>query len=108
MIPDDKKKGTDTPSTNSVPASPGPVVNQLDDNARETFATGRPLEDGPDLQQCKHCRKSILKTSMKTHLVACLKAKREKAQRKKEQKEAREREKKEAIKEDKDDDGDGR
>jgi SAGA-associated factor 73 len=107
-IADDKKKGTDTPSTNSVPASPGPVVNQLDDNARDTFATGRPLEDSLELQQCKHCKKSILKTAAKTHLVACLKAKKEKAQRKKEQKEAREREKKEAGKEDKDDDGDTR
>jgi len=68
----------------------------LDDSARETFPTGRPLEDSPDLQQCKHCKKSILKTAAKTHLTACLKAKREKAQRKKEQKEAREREKKEA------------
>lgn len=105
--PDDKKtKGIDTPSTNSV-GSPGPVVNQLDDSARETFATGRPLEDSPDLQQCKHCKKSILKTAAKTHVVACLKAKKEKAQRKKEQKEVRDREKKEAAME-KDDDGDTR
>ena len=105
---DDKKRGTDTPSTNSVPASPGPVVNPLDDNARETFATGRPLEDSPDLQVCKHCKKSILKTAAKGHLVACLKAKKEKAQRKKEQKEAREREKRGLGEEKKDDDGDTR
>ncbi|WKT48977.1 hypothetical protein QSH57_013907 [Fusarium oxysporum f. sp. vasinfectum] len=36
--------------------SPGPVVNELDETSRETFATGRPLEDSPDLQQCKHSR----------------------------------------------------
>ncbi|KAH6665027.1 hypothetical protein B0J14DRAFT_621080 [Halenospora varia] len=94
VIDEDRKKGTDTPSTTSVPASPGPVVNQLDESARETFATGRPLEDNLEIQQCKHCKKSILKTTIKAHVVACLRAKKEKAQRKKEQKEAREREKK--------------
>ncbi|KAF5138512.1 hypothetical protein E5D57_002298 [Metarhizium anisopliae] len=67
------------------------VVNQLDDTARETFATGRPLEDSPDLQQCKHCKKSILKTAAKAHIAQCLKLKKEKAQRKKEAREARER-----------------
>lgn len=74
--------------------SPGPVVNILDDSARETFATGRPLEDSPDLQVCKHCKKSILKTAARLHVQACLKAKREKLQKKKEAKEARDREKK--------------
>ena len=100
----------DTPSTNSID-SPGPVVNQLDDMARETFTTGRPLEDSPDLQQCKHCKKSILKSAVKAHVAACLKVKKEKAQRKKEQKEARERLAKEKdIGEDakKDEDGDTR
>ncbi|KAG9228006.1 SCA7, zinc-binding domain-containing protein [Amylocarpus encephaloides] len=106
IIDDDRKKGTDAPSTSSVPASPGPVVNPLDDSARETFATGRPLEDSPDLQQCKHCKKSILKTAAKAHLVACLRAKKEKAQRKKELKEAREREKKGLGPEKQEDDAD--
>lgn len=102
---DDKKK--DKADTSSTSASPGPVVNQLDDKARETFATGRPLEDVPDSQQCKHCKKSLLKTAMKTHVIACLKAKKEKLQRKKEAKEAREREKKAVGRdEDKDEDGD--
>ncbi|TVY83692.1 SAGA-associated factor, partial [Lachnellula suecica] len=102
---DDKKKRTDTPSTNSAVASPGPIVNQLDDAARETFATGRPLDDGPELQQCKHCKKSILKAAIENHVKQCLKLKREKAQRKKEQKEAREREKK-GLAAEKDEDGD--
>lgn len=102
-LADDKKKDKDTSSTS---ASPGPVVNQLDDKARETFATGRPLEDVPDSQQCKHCKKSLLKTAMKTHVIACLKLKKEKLQRKKELKEAREREKKAGKEEDKDDEGD--
>jgi SAGA-associated factor 73 len=104
------KKGTDTPSTNSGPASPpGPIVNQLDDSARETFPTGRPLEDTPELQQCKICKKSVLKTAMAAHVEGCIKAKNEKAKRKKEQKEAREREKKLQSKEnEKDEEGDTR
>ncbi|CAG8960668.1 hypothetical protein HYFRA_00013436 [Hymenoscyphus fraxineus] len=107
VVDDDKKKGTDTPSTtNSVPASPGPVVNPLDEDARETFATGRPLEDSPDLQSCKHCKKSFLTTAIKAHLIQCLAAKKAKAQKKKEQKEARERERKGLGEAQKDGDGD--
>lgn len=75
------------------------MVNQLDDIARETFATGRPLEDSPDLQQCKHCKKSILKTAAKAHIAQCLRVKKEKAQRKKEAREARERAKEAAREE---------
>lgn len=79
---------------------------------REAFATGRPLEDTPDLQQCKHCKKSILKTAAKAHIAQCLKLKKEKAQRKKEAREARERAKEaareeEARKADEDADGKG-
>lgn len=102
--PPDDKKGTGTPSTSSVPASPGPIVNQLDDSAKETFETGRPLEDSPKLQQCKHCKKSYLSTAITAHIITCLKQKKEKAQRKKEQKEAREREKKGMDPENKKDD----
>lgn len=107
---DEKKNGVSSPAA-SV-ASPGPVVNQLDDTARETFATGRPLEDSPDLQQCKHCKKSVIKTAAKAHIAACLKVKKEKAQRKKEAREARERAKEAAREEtakkeeEKDDDSD--
>lgn len=71
--------------------SPGPVINLLDNTARETFATGRPLDDHPALHQCKHCRKSILITAAKDHIAQCLRLKKEKAQRKKEAREARER-----------------
>ncbi|KAM3070155.1 SAGA complex subunit Sgf73 [Clarireedia jacksonii] len=88
---EEKKKSAESANTNAP--SPGPVVNQLDDSARETFATGRPLEDSPDLQVCKHCKKSVLKTAATSHVKACLKAKREKLQKKKEAKEARDREK---------------
>ncbi|KAH6604080.1 hypothetical protein Trco_007526 [Trichoderma cornu-damae] len=94
---EDKKKANN--SSPPVPVSPGPVVNQLDDLARETFATGRPLEDSPELQQCKHCKKSILKTAAKAHIAQCLKVKKEKAQRKKEAREARERAKEAAREE---------
>ncbi|KAK0106746.1 hypothetical protein ONS96_004364 [Cadophora gregata f. sp. sojae] len=107
IITDDKNKGTGTPSTSSVPVSPGPIVNPLDDAARDTFPTGRPLEDGTSLLQCKHCKKSIMKDKMPAHLTQCLETKRQKAQRKKEQKEAREKEKKKAAKEnEKDEEGD--
>ncbi|KAK0385812.1 hypothetical protein NLU13_6989 [Sarocladium strictum] len=96
VIEEDKKNGS---SPGTAAPSPGPVVNQLDDTARETFATGRPLEDSPDLQQCKHCKKSILKTAAKAHIAQCLRVKKEKAQRKKEAREARERAKEAAREE---------
>ena len=113
-VADTKTKKSPSPAA----TSPGPVVNQLDDDARETFATGRPLEDSPDLQQCKHCKKSVLKTAAKGHIAQCLKLKKEKAQRKKEAREARERAKEAAREEEarkadeengegKDDDSDG-
>lgn len=106
-----KKKASEPPS---AAASPSPPVNPLEENARETFHTGRPLEDNPDLQQCKHCKKSVLKTAAKEHIAACLRLKKEKAQRKKEAREARERAKEAAREEearkaegdDKDDDSD--
>ncbi|KAL3291943.1 peroxisomal adenine nucleotide transporter 1 [Colletotrichum asianum] len=108
---DDDKKSKNSESASISVASPGPVVNPLDDNAREAFATGRPLEDSPDLQQCKHCKKSILKTAAKAHIAQCLRLKKEKAQRKKEAREARERAKEAAREEEArkaDEDGDGK
>lgn len=75
------------------------MVNLLDDDARETFATGYPLEDYMDITQCKHCKKSILVTAAKTHIAGCLRLKKEKAQRKKEAREARERAKEQAARE---------
>ncbi|KXJ97720.1 SCA7, zinc-binding domain-domain-containing protein [Microdochium bolleyi] len=100
---DDKKsKNSDSIS------SPTPVVYPLDDSARETFATGRPLEDVLNLQQCKHCKKGVLRTAAKEHIAACLRIKKEKAQRKKEAREARERAKEEARAEEaRKNDGDG-
>ncbi|TDZ28019.1 SAGA-associated factor 73 [Colletotrichum trifolii] len=111
VIDDDKRsKHTDNSTSISV-ASPGSVVNLLDDDARDAFTTGRPLEDSPDLQQCKHCKKSILKTAAKGHIAQCLRLKKEKAQRKKEAREARERAKEAAREEEArkaDEDGDGK
>ncbi|KAF9875651.1 hypothetical protein CkaCkLH20_07032 [Colletotrichum karsti] len=110
VIDDDKKSKSSDSASISV-ASPGPVVNPLDDSAREAFATGRPLEDSPDLQQCKHCKKSILKTAAKAHIAQCLRLKKEKAQRKKEAREARERAKEAAREQEArkaDEDGDGK
>ncbi|KAK3990177.1 SCA7, zinc-binding domain-containing protein [Cladorrhinum sp. PSN332] len=87
-----KKKNADD-SANINAASPTPMVNQLDDLARETFNFGQPFDDTPDLQQCKHCKKAVTRTAAKDHIAQCLKIKKEKAQRKKEAREAREREK---------------
>ena len=84
--------------------SPGPIVAPLDDSSKETFATGRPLEDSPELQQCKHCKKSILKVAAKAHVAQCLKLKKERAQKKKEAREARVRAQEQAQADDKKDD----
>jgi SAGA-associated factor 73 len=83
-------------------------VNQLDENAKESFKSGRPLEDSVDLTTCKHCKKSVLKTAAKAHVSNCLKVKREKLQRKKELKEQRDRERREGAQGSKDEDGDTR
>ncbi|KAK0674251.1 hypothetical protein QBC41DRAFT_385179, partial [Cercophora samala] len=83
---DDKKK-----SKEITAASPTPVVNQLDESSRETFTTGRPLDDVPELQSCKHCKQGVTRIAAKEHIARCLKIKKEKAQRKKEAREARER-----------------
>ncbi|KAK4106273.1 SCA7-domain-containing protein [Parathielavia hyrcaniae] len=88
VLEDDKKKSKDNAIT---AASPSPVINQLDDPSLDTFDTGRPLEDIPDMFQCKHCKKGITRVAAKDHIAQCLRIKKEKAQRKKEAREARER-----------------
>ncbi|KAK8058959.1 hypothetical protein PG994_009407 [Apiospora phragmitis] len=106
---DKKKKRSESPSAALGNSSPSPLVNPLDDHSRETFETGRPLEDGFPLQQCKHCKKGIIRNAAKEHIAQCLKIKKEKAQRKKEAREARERAKEEARQEEarkNDEDGD--
>lgn len=87
LAPTEDKKSrvsaTDSPISGTGTTSPGdgPVVNQLDDAARETFATGRPLEDSPDMSTCKHCKKSVLKSVLKTHMDACLAQKNKKKEK---------------------------
>ncbi|KAI3337634.1 SCA7-domain-containing protein [Xylariaceae sp. AK1471] len=108
---DDNKKAKRTGSPAAVPGalSPSPVVNQLDDSSRETFTSGRPLEDNLNLQQCKLCKKGVIRTAAKAHIDNCMKIKKEKAQRKKEAREARERAKEQAREEEArkaDEDGD--
>ncbi|KXX73905.1 SAGA-associated factor 73 [Madurella mycetomatis] len=108
VLDDDKRKSKDGAIT---AASPSPVINQLDDSSRETFSSGRPVEDPPDLQQCKYCKKGVTRTAAKDHIANCLKIKKEKAQRKKEAREARERLKEAAREEEArkaDEDGAGR
>ncbi|KUJ19596.1 SCA7-domain-containing protein [Mollisia scopiformis] len=106
-VADDKKKGGDTPSTNSAAASPGPIVNPVDDALRDSFSSGRPMEDKSETLKCNTCKKAILQTAFAKHNKECQKAKAEKLKKKKEAKEAREREKREEKKEnDKDEEGD--
>ena len=49
------------------------------------------MEDYPEVESCKHCKKNVLKSGAKAHIAQCLRVKKEKAQRKKEAREARER-----------------
>ncbi|KAI0512772.1 SCA7, zinc-binding domain-containing protein [Xylaria bambusicola] len=111
---DDKKlKRTNSPSAATSAISPptSPVVNLLEDGPRETFMNGRPLEDNLNLQQCKLCKKGVVKSAAKGHVDNCMKIKKEKAQRKKEAREARERAKEQAREEEArkaDEDGDGK
>lgn len=108
ILPAEKKKGADTPSTNSAAASPGAIVNPVDETLRDSFPTGRPLEDQPDRRKCNTCKKVMLETAWAKHNKECQKAKAEKLKKKKEAKEAREREKREENKKenDKDEEGD--
>ena len=87
----EKKKGTDTPSTASAAASPGPIVNPVDDTLRESFPSGRPLEDRPETLKCNICKKAILSSAFVKHSKECQKIKADKLKKKKEAKEARER-----------------
>ncbi|KKF96260.1 SAGA-associated factor 73 [Ceratocystis platani] len=82
----------------AMAALPRPETNQIDPMIRDSFSLARLVEEGPDLQLCKHCKKGIYRTNASHHINMCLKLKKEKAQRKKEAREARERAK-EAAKE---------
>lgn len=80
---DDKKSrisATDSPLSGTGTNSPGegPVVNRLDDALRDTFETGQLLESSLDTQTCKHCKKSVLKVTFKSHLESCLSGKNKK------------------------------
>ncbi|KAI0180840.1 SCA7, zinc-binding domain-containing protein [Hypoxylon sp. FL1284] len=107
IVDDNGKK---TKNIESPPANLG-VINHLDESSHETFYTGRPIADNLNLQQCKHCKKGIIKTAAKEHIAQCLRIKKEKAQRKKEAREARERAKEQAREEEarkNDEDGDAK
>ena len=57
----------------------------------QTFPLGRPMDDRPDINACKHCKKAVLGPALLPHIARCLQIKKEKAQRKKVAREARER-----------------
>ncbi|KAI0399593.1 SCA7, zinc-binding domain-containing protein [Xylaria palmicola] len=107
-VDEKKTKRTASPAAPAAALSPNSVVNQLDEAPRETFMNGRPLEDHLNLQQCKLCKKGVVRTAARAHIDNCLKIKKEKAQRKKEAREARERAKEQAREEEaRKADGDG-
>ncbi|CAN8097073.1 unnamed protein product [Discula destructiva] len=87
-------------------ASPAPddiaakvVLNPLDDLPKEGFKQGKALIDSAALSSCKWCKKSIMLTNAAEHITACLKIKKDKANRKKAAREARERAKEQAQRE---------
>ncbi|KAF1812549.1 SCA7-domain-containing protein [Eremomyces bilateralis CBS 781.70] len=66
-----------------------PFINPPDDRTLAAFPNGRPLDDTPDIVQCKHCKKPVARLFAPAHIRDCLKKKQEKQQRKKEAKEAK-------------------
>lgn len=96
---DPKKAKANAAATRDRASSPGDAVNKLDDLPLETFEKGIPLVDIPALFSCKWCKKSSLMTTAVEHINACLKVKKEKANRKKAAREARERAKEQALRE---------
>ncbi|CAI4219492.1 unnamed protein product [Parascedosporium putredinis] len=83
-----------------------PRTNHVEDDEQETFILGRPVDDAPEMESCKHCKKNVLKSGAKGHIAQCLKVKKEKALRKKEAREARERAREAAREEARKADGD--
>ncbi|KAK6341268.1 hypothetical protein TWF696_008351 [Orbilia brochopaga] len=63
------------------------VKPRLSEGEAANFAFGRPLLDDPEIIQCKHCKKPILRPNAQSHIKACLKVK---AEAKKERKLAKE------------------
>lgn len=64
-------------------------MNDLDHEKKPSFPTGRPIEDHPELIQCKHCKKPMEKSVSESHLKICLQKKQDRARKKKEAKEAK-------------------
>ncbi|KAL2357853.1 SCA7, zinc-binding domain-containing protein [Cryomyces antarcticus] len=87
---EDEVEGFKKSDPSSSSRAQSPLVKSLDAKAAAAFPTGRPLEDQPDLVQCKHCKKPILRTVAAAHVRGCLDKKQEKLKKKKEAKEAKE------------------
>lgn len=90
----------------SLDLAQSPRTNHVEDDEQETFILGRPVDDAPEMESCKHCKKNVLKSGAKGHIAQCLKVKKEKALRKKEAREARERAREAAREEARKADGD--
>ncbi|TKA73775.1 hypothetical protein B0A49_02836, partial [Cryomyces minteri] len=87
---EDEVEGFKKSDPSSSSRAQSPLVKSLDAKAAAAFPTGRPLEDQPDLVQCKHCKKPVLRTAAAAHIRGCLDKKQEKLKKKKEAKEAKE------------------
>lgn len=105
LLPTDQKKSkakemakrAASPSSDDIPTKV--VLNPLDDLPKEGFKQGKALVDSAALSICKWCKKSIMLTNAAEHITACLKVKKDKANRKKAAREARERAKEQAQRE---------
>ncbi|KAI9711983.1 MAG: hypothetical protein M1820_001691 [Bogoriella megaspora] len=85
-----------------------PLINPVPPEIAAAFPSGRPMEDKPDVVQCKHCKKPVLRTAAAKHIQECLDQKQKKAKLKKEKKEEREKAQRKAEgKDDEKEDADG-
>jgi SAGA-associated factor 73 len=77
-------------SKNKADATPSsPLINPVDDKIAAGLPSGTPFGEPPDMVNCKHCKKPMLRIAAPGHIKECLKKKQEKLQKKKEAKEAK-------------------
>ncbi|KAI9659394.1 MAG: hypothetical protein M1821_001652 [Bathelium mastoideum] len=100
-------EGEEKKPEGSKDRSASPLINPVPSEIAAAFPTGRPMEDKPDIVQCKHCKKPILRPAAAKHIQDCLAEKQKKAKLKKERKEEKEKAQRKAEgKDDEKDDAD--
>ncbi|KAF2100750.1 SCA7-domain-containing protein [Rhizodiscina lignyota] len=89
IITESGSESKDAQKDGSAVQVSSPVMNTVDEKIRAAFPTGKPMEDQPDIVQCKMCKRPVLRNVAPAHIKDCLKKKQEKLQKKKEAKEAK-------------------